>query len=165
MLFAYVKIPKFWSNVTTSGDIIKKGKKESYLNWMEEKKAYVWSFVESKKTFTGFWCMETASYRADYQKFLTCFLTKRLSRVSILKWPLKHLHVFFKQSAEVLKPSMETRGSVRCFKRSTSVFLSIWVFIHKHSGFTEQQGEREATTISPLYHFQPLQRHLEISQL
>ena len=103
--------------------------------------------------------------RTDYRKFLTCLLIKRVSRVSILKWPLKHLHVFFKQSAEVLKPQMETRGSVRCFKRSTSVFLSIWVFIHKHSGFTEQQGEREATTISPLYHFQPLQRHLEISQL
>ena len=122
----------------------------------------MWSFVESKKSFTGFPCMQTAFYRGDYHKFLTCPLTKRLSQVSILKWPLKHLHMCFKQSTEVMKPQVETRGSVRCFKRSAS-FFSIWVFFHKHSGFAEHQGKGEATSISPLYHFQPLQRHLDIS--
>ena len=49
MLFAYVKIPKFWSNVTTSGDIIKNGKKESYLNWMKEKKHMCGALLRVKK--------------------------------------------------------------------------------------------------------------------
>ena len=90
---------------------------------MEEKKAYMWSFVESKKSFTGSRCMQTAFCRGDYHKFLTCPLTKRLSHVSILKWPLKHLYMCFKQSTEVMKPQVETRGSVRCFKCSASVFF------------------------------------------
>ena len=41
-------------------------------------------------------------------------------------------------------------------------FFCIWVFFHKHSRFTGQQGKGEAISLSPLYHFHPLYRHLDI---
>ena len=40
--------------------------------------------------------------------------------------------------------------------------FSIWVFFHKHSRFTGQQGKGEAISLHPLCHFQPL--HLDISR-
>ena len=43
-------------------------------------------------------------------------------------------------------------------------FFSIWVFFHGHSRFTGQQGKGEATSLTPLYHFDPLHRHLDISR-
>ena len=42
--------------------------------------------------------------------------------------------------------------------------ISIWVFFHEHSRFTGQQGKEEGIYLSPLYHFHPLHRHLDISQ-
>ena len=44
------------------------------------------------------------------------------------------------------------------------VFFSIWVFFHAHSWFTGQQGKGEVIYLTPLYHFHPLRRHLDISQ-
>ena len=38
--------------------------------------------------------------------------------------------------------------------------VSIWVFFHKHSWFTEQEG----ISVTPLYHFHPVHRHLHISR-
>ena len=43
-------------------------------------------------------------------------------------------------------------------------FFSIWVFFHEHSRFTGQQGKGEGIFLTPLYHFQPLHRHLDISR-
>ena len=43
-------------------------------------------------------------------------------------------------------------------------FFSIWVFFHEHSQFTGQQGKWEGIYLTPLYHFHPLQRHLDISR-
>ena len=43
-------------------------------------------------------------------------------------------------------------------------FLFIWVFFHEHSLFTGQQGKGEGIILTPLYHFNPLHRHLEISR-
>ena len=43
-------------------------------------------------------------------------------------------------------------------------FFSIWVFFHEHPGFTGQQGKGKAISLSPLYNFQPLYRHLDISR-
>ena len=44
-------------------------------------------------------------------------------------------------------------------------FFSIWVFFfHKHSRFTGQQGKGEGIYLTPVYHFHPLHRHLDISQ-
>ena len=43
-------------------------------------------------------------------------------------------------------------------------FFSIWVFFHEHSQFTGQQGKGEGIYLTPLYHFHPLHRHLDISR-
>ena len=44
------------------------------------------------------------------------------------------------------------------------VFFSIWVFFHKHSRFTGQQGKGETISLTPLYHFHPRHRHFDISR-
>ena len=43
-------------------------------------------------------------------------------------------------------------------------FFSIWVFFHEHSRFTGQQGKGDGIYLTPLYHFHPLHRHLDISR-
>ena len=43
-------------------------------------------------------------------------------------------------------------------------FFSIWVFFQEHSRFTRQQGTGEGIYLTPLYHFLPLHRHLDISR-
>ena len=43
-------------------------------------------------------------------------------------------------------------------------FFSILVFLHEHSRFTGRQGKEKAISLSPLYHFQPLHRHLDFSR-
>ena len=42
--------------------------------------------------------------------------------------------------------------------------FSIWIFFHEHSRFTRQQGKGEGIYLTPLYHFHPLHRHLDISR-
>ena len=44
-------------------------------------------------------------------------------------------------------------------------YFSIWVFFHEHSQFTGLQEKAEATSVTPLYHFHLLHRHLHISQV
>ena len=57
-------------------------------------------------------------------------------------------------------------SSPKLFGDDTSLlsFFSIMVFFHKHSRFTEQQGKRRVEGISwtPLHHFHPLHRLLDI---
>ena len=43
-------------------------------------------------------------------------------------------------------------------------FFSIWVFFHEHSRFTRQQGKVDGIYLTPLYHFHPLHRYLDISR-
>ena len=40
-------------------------------------------------------------------------------------------------------------------------FFFYLVFFHEHSRFTRQQGKGKAISLSPLYHFHPLHRHLD----
>ena len=42
------------------------------------------------------------------------------------------------------------------------IVFSIWVFFHKHSRFSREK--RRGICLTPLYHFHPLHRHLEISR-
>ena len=42
------------------------------------------------------------------------------------------------------------------------VFFSISVFFHEHSRFTGQQGKGKGIHLAPLYHFHPLQGHIDI---
>ena len=44
-------------------------------------------------------------------------------------------------------------------------FFSIWVSLHDHSRITGQQGKGEDISWTPHYHFHPLHRHLDISQV
>ena len=65
-----------------------------------------------------------------------------------------------------LQWSCISRGNVFLWNKhlqSSLFFFSIWVFSHEHSRFTRQQGKGEAISLSPLYHFHPLHRHLDIS--
>ena len=43
-------------------------------------------------------------------------------------------------------------------------FFSIGVFFHEHSRSTGQQGKGEGIYLTPLYHFHPLHRNLDISR-
>ena len=43
-------------------------------------------------------------------------------------------------------------------------FFLVWVFFHEHSRFTGQQGKGEDISLTPLYHFHSLHRHLGISR-
>ena len=45
-----------------------------------------------------------------------------------------------------------------------STFFFYPVFFHKHSQSTGQQGKGEAISLSPLYHYHPLHKHLDISR-
>ena len=47
---------------------------------------------------------------------------------------------------------------------SITIFFSIWVFFHEHSRFTGQKGKGQVISLSPLYYFHPLHRHLDISR-
>ena len=44
-------------------------------------------------------------------------------------------------------------------------FLAIEVFFHDHSRITELQEKREGIYLTPHYHFHPIHRHLDISQV
>ena len=47
---------------------------------------------------------------------------------------------------------------------SLTVFSSILGFFHEHSRFTGQEVKGEAISLTFLYHFHPLHRHLDISR-
>ena len=44
------------------------------------------------------------------------------------------------------------------------LFLTSWVLFYKRSRFTGQQGKGEAISLTGLYHFHPLHRHLDLSR-
>ena len=51
-----------------------------------------------------------------------------------------------------------------CVLISLCILIFIWVFFHKHSRFTGQQGKKEGIFLTPFYHFHPLHRNLDISR-
>ena len=46
-----------------------------------------------------------------------------------------------------------------------AAFFSTWVFLHEHSQFTGKQNRMEAISLTPLNHFHPFQKHLDINQV
>ena len=52
-----------------------------------------------------------------------------------------------------------------CSSKNSAIFsfFSVWVFFHKPSRMTGQQGKGEDISLAPHYHFYPLHRHLDIS--
>ena len=62
-------------------------------------------------------------------------------------------------------PTQKFRQSLIVFEKPRTLsFFSIRVFFHVHSRFTGQQGKAEAVYLTPLYHFHPLHRHLDLSR-
>ena len=52
-----------------------------------------------------------------------------------------------------------------CFDEDAQFFFcSIWVIFYEHSQFTGQQEKGDAICLTPLCHFHPLHKHLDISQ-
>ena len=77
--------------------------------------------------------------------------------ITIIYLPPNYLVRFKPRDADAFK-------SLRKWWWEKGLFFSIWVFFHKHSQFTGQQGNREAISLTPLYHFSLLHGHLDISQ-
>ena len=42
-----------------------------------------------------------------------------------------------------------------------NIFFSVWVFFHEHLKFTGQQGKGKAVSLTSIYHFYLLHRHLK----
>ena len=72
------------------------------------------------------------------------------------------IYVFDQQKTWKGTHSFAFKSSI--FKLQKEVFSSIWVFFDVHSRFTGQQGKGEALCLTPLYHFHPFHRHLDISR-
>ena len=64
-------------------------------------------------------------------------------------------------------PIILQKSVLTCRKAELAFFVcfSIWVFFHKYSRFTGQQGKGEAIYLYPFYHFNPFHRHLDISRV
>ena len=108
--------------------------------------------------------------------FKTCFLvlikTSKLfaSFLTLFNLDCKFLLIsdWFQVDSWSALPGMAfsglTQHSVRGMVIVRYPFFSIWVFFREHSRFTGQQWNGEAIS-SPLYHFHPLHRHLDINRV
>ena len=70
--------------------------------------------------------------------------------------------IFFKNLSLIMEFQVRYLALFLLF--SVIFFFSIWVFFHEHSRFTGQQGKGEGIYLTPLCHFHPLHRHLDISR-
>ena len=130
-----------------------------------EIESHMRSFVESK----------TSSYW--FQMYVDCLLQSILSEIPNLLLDQKaHPSIYFKMSSQTLGWVFQTIGRgykalsgnqkfSRMFWKLGKCFFSIWVFFHKDLGFIGQKWKWEATSLTFLYHFQPLQRHLDIRRI
>ena len=86
-------------------------------------------------------------------------------KVKIILLVLGSLGAILKQFGNRLKQIGITAETAQVQKTVLLFFFfSIWVFFHEHSRFTGQQGKGEGIYLTPLYHFHPLHRHLDISR-
>ena len=76
-------------------------------------------------------------------------------------WQYSRIHMILRWFPETSKKAIDVSYAKRNLKL-VMIFFSIWVFFHKHSRFTGQQGKGEDISFSPLYHFYPLHRHSDI---
>ena len=81
------------------------------------------------------------------------------------QWCAQTLVIFTKQ----LSFRYRKNGFISCFRivleTVLSCFFSIRVFFHEHSQLTGQQGKEEVISLSPLYHYWTLHRHLTLARL
>ena len=105
-----------------------------------------------------------------------CSSPKITYKQSLVTWKtLFHLHRHFERIFSILQFTrlLDSIGlcwfSALCSSKLARhiyyfIFFSTWVFFHEHSRFTGQQGKGEGIYLTPLYHFHPLHRHLDISR-
>ena len=75
--------------------------------------------------------------------------------------PVVHFRVYL----EVVHETCSHLSLVSNVRNFLFFFLfPIWVFFHNHLQITELQGKVEGISLTPRHHFQPLHRHLDISQ-
>ena len=75
------------------------------------------------------------------------------SASSLNRFQAKYCNASFTGNCHYLKPS---------FTFTFYTIFLIWFFLHEHSRFTGQQGKGEAISLTPLYHFPTLHKHLDI---
>ena len=81
-----------------------------------------------------------------------------------------HLYVIYTISMSFILPEKRCRSGAFIIKGIEHIWqiilllfcFFIWVFYHEYSRFTEQQGKGKGIFLTPLYHFHPLHRHLNI---
>ena len=84
------------------------------------------------------------------------FLSSKLYFVESFRYmgsSIKYLRKIFRKT-NISNPLIRTRTG----------FFSIWIFFHEHSRLIGQQWNGDAISLSSLYHFHPLHRHLDISR-
>ena len=74
-----------------------------------------------------------------------------------------YMHVESKYLSDSWFPFRNFSGVI-CRARRNIYIFSIWILFHEHSRFTGQQEKGEAISLTSLYHFHPLHRHLDISR-
>ena len=74
-----------------------------------------------------------------------------------------YMHVESKYLSDSWFPFRNCSGVI-CRARRNIYIFSIWILFHEHSQFTGQQEKGEAISLTSLYHFHPLHRHLDISR-
>ena len=57
------------------------------------------------------------------------------------------------------------RGSLKFPIFLKEALFSIWISFHELSRFTGQQGKAEVISLTPLCHFQPLHRYMDIRRV
>ena len=97
---------------------------------------------------------EIVSFQTDNQKSLHSYHVKKVKTVDFQWWALEPL----------LSDESFLGNKMFLFKLWLKLFFSVWVFFHKHSRFTGQQGKGETISLTPLHHFHPLHGHLNISR-
>ena len=83
-------------------------------------------------------------------------------------WKLM-LHIykicFLDKGCKIQHPlQRETQLSMSYCDQVLFIYFSIWDSFHDYSRFTGQQRKGEAISLTPLFHFHTLQRHLDISR-
>ena len=93
---------------------------------------------------------------------------KRFFNVIWKKLTLISSEYAYHEKLILCSPEQHTLSTYRWYLNPSTIasvaFISIWVFFHEHPRFTGQQRKGGAISLTPLYHFHSLHRHLVINQ-
>ena len=98
------------------------------------------------------------SFKSNFYKMRFCFAIGPSSMISLKNTSTLYL----KRLATT--PGLLFNKFAKTFQLLFFFFFFYWIFFHEHSRFTGQQEKGEGIYLTPLYHFHPLHRHLDISR-